>query len=89
MTRHPADESREDRDGHQETVSDPAGCSRRDVVRAGIKLAFVAPMVSTFLAEDAMAMGSNHSCYPAGHACGGATLEPCCPGLSCTALTCS
>ena len=57
--------------------------SRRKVVREGLKLVFVAPMLTTFFARDALAAGSNHSCYPAGHACGGATLEECCPGLTC------
>ena len=65
------------------------GQARRKMVRAGIKLAFVAPVVSTFLAKDAMAAGSNLSCYAAGHACDGATKENCCSGLTCTALVCS
>jgi hypothetical protein len=85
MNRNHRDDQREARSA--ETLSE-TGQTRRGIVRAGIKLAFVAPVVSTFLAEDAMAVGSNHSCYPAGHACGGATLESCCPGLTCTALTC-
>ncbi len=61
--------------------------SRRDVVRAGIKLAFVAPVISTFFAQDAMAYV--HSCYPVGHACAPGAQEPCCNGLSCTAFTCT
>lgn len=56
----------------------PSGHTRRDVVRQGVKLAFVAPVITTFFARDAMAAGSNHSCYPTGHACPGA--EPCCNG---------
>jgi hypothetical protein len=63
--------------GHRESHS------RRDVVRGGVKLVFVAPMLSTFLAERAYA--ANYSCYAQGHACvdGGPNNEPCCPGLSC------
>jgi len=61
--------------------------SRRDVVRAGIKLAFIAPVISTFFAQDAMAYVQ--SCYPAGQACGGATLEPCCNGLNCVGNVCT
>jgi len=52
--------------------------SRRDVVRAGVKLAFVAPVLSTFFARDAYA--ASYSCYPPLHACGGAGQEPCCSG---------
>lgn len=59
--------------------------TRREIVAAGIKLAFVTPLVSSFLARDAQAAGSNHSCYPAGAACGGGKAEPCCPGLFCIA----
>ncbi|MCH8251347.1 MAG: hypothetical protein IID36_02725 [Planctomycetes bacterium] len=63
--------------------------SRRDIVRRGAKLAFIAPLLTTFLAEDAYAAGSNHSCYASGHACGlGGEQEACCAGLSCTANTC-
>lgn len=74
--------------GHQieksaETDGSPALPTRRDVVRCGVKLTFVAPMVSTFFARDAYAAGSKFSCYPAGHVCPGA--EPCCSG-SCNAL---
>lgn len=61
--------------------------TRRDIVRHGMKLVFVAPVLSTFFAKDALAAGSNHSCYPVGHACGGATLEPCCNGLVCNGGT--
>lgn len=60
------------------------GVTRRDLVRQGIKIAFVAPVVTTFFARDAVAAGSNHSCYPQGHACStGGNAEPCCDGLSC------
>ncbi len=60
------------------------GVTRRDIIREGLKVAFVAPVVTTFFARDAVAAGSNHSCYPEGHAC--STLgnaEPCCDGLTC------
>ena len=61
------------------------GHSRRAVVREGVKLAFVAPVLTTFFASDARAAGSNHSCYPATHLCDGTHIgEECCPGLSCT-----
>lgn len=57
--------------------------SRRDIVRSGIKLAFVAPVLSTFFAADAYA---GYSCYPAGHTClpPGQGWEECCPGLNCS-----
>ena len=54
--------------------------SRREVVRRGVKLAFMAPVISTFFAADAQAAGSNHSCYPTGQACNGASEEGCCDG---------
>ena len=57
---------------------------RRDVLSHGVKLAFVAPVLSTFFAKDAYA--ATYSCYPAGHACPG--NEPCCNGLSCNNGTC-
>jgi hypothetical protein len=63
-----------------------AGNSRRDVMRKGVRLAFITPVLVTFFAGDARAAGSNHSCYPEGHVCNtGSDQEPCCPGLSCTA----
>lgn len=57
----------------------PAGPfhSRRAVVRQGVKLEFVAPILSTFFAREAYA--GNYSCYPAGHACPG--VELCCSGV--------
>lgn len=55
-----------------------SGHSRRDVVRTGVKLAFVAPVLSTFFAKDAYA--AEYSCYAAGRACGGAGQEDCCDG---------
>lgn len=61
--------------------------TRRDVVRAGTKLAFIAPLVLTFSASQAMAAASTQSCYPAGHACPGA--ETCCNGLNCVNGTCT
>ena len=62
-----------------ETSQEACMHSRRDVVRQGVKLAFVAPVLSTFFARDAVAAGSNHSCYPIGQACG-AHEEDCCSG---------
>lgn len=58
--------------------------SRRDVMRHGVRLAFVAPAISTFLAHEAYA--ANYSCYPTGHACGTGHNEPCCTG-SCNVFT--
>lgn len=58
--------------------------SRRDVIRSGAKLAWIVPVLLTFTAQEAYAQGSNYSCYPAGHTCGGAALEACCAGLTCT-----
>lgn len=57
--------------------------SRREVVGRGVKLAFVAPVLSTFFASQAYA--ANYSCYPVGHACEppGQGAEDCCQGLSC------
>lgn len=72
--------------------SDPTGDdrgtrqhSRREVIRRGSKLAFSAPIISTFYASQAYA--ANYSCYGEGHACGGA--EPCCGDLSCNGGECS
>jgi len=67
------------------------GCmhSRRDVVRQGMKLAFVAPVLSTFFARDAVAAGSNHSCYPDGHACGGGGQQELCCSGNCDSGTCA
>ncbi len=45
----------------------PSLHSRRDVVRRGVRLAFVAPVVSTFFASRAYA--TNYSCYPLTHTC--------------------
>ena len=59
--------------------------SRRDVIRRGSKLAFTAPIISTFYASQAYA--ANYSCYAEGHSCGGA--EPCCGDLSCNGGECS
>ena len=53
--------------------------TRRDVVRQGARLAFVAPAISTFFASQAYA--TNYSCYALGHACPGE--EPCCQDLTC------
>jgi hypothetical protein len=68
----------------QDTIT-ARGHSRRAVVREGMKLAFVAPALTTFFAREARAAGSNHSCYPEGHLCDGThTGEECCAGLQCT-----
>lgn len=58
---------------------------RRAVVRGGIKLAFAAPILSTFFASQAYA--GNYSCYALGHQCvdGGPNAEPCCAALTCQA----
>jgi hypothetical protein len=61
--------------------------SRRDLVRRGTKLAFVAPLLSSFLASEARAAHTNHSCYPVTHACPGA--EPCCSGMCGGEMMCS
>lgn len=56
--------------------------TRRDVVRGGAKLVFVAPVISTFFAHEAYA--ANYSCYPQNHVCHTTgDFEPCCGGLSC------
>lgn len=59
--------------------------SRREVLRHGGKLAFAAPILSTFYASQAYA--ANYSCYAEGHTCAGA--EPCCEDLSCNGGFCS
>ena len=51
--------------------------TRRHLLRKGVKLAFVSPIVTSFLASQARAAGSNLSCYPTGQACGD---EECCNG---------
>lgn len=66
-------------------VEPTLGPTRRDVVRAGMKLVFVPPVLSTFLAREAYAV--NYSCYGAGVPCSGAT-EPCCGTLTCIANIC-
>ncbi len=77
-----------EQDKHEVTRTTPreTGHTRRDVVRQGVKLAFVAPVLTTFFARDAQAAGSNHSCYPAGHVCrdDGSDPENCCPTLTCS-----
>lgn len=63
---------------------DPVLHTRRDVVRRGVKLAFVAPVVSTLFANQAYA--ANYSCYPLGHACDAASeakRQQCCGPLTC------
>ena len=78
-----ADETNLESDGRVDPRSAP---TRRDAVRAGLRLAFVPPVLSTFLAREAYAV--NYSCYGAGHACGGVTNEPCCGTLTCIANIC-
>ncbi|MGB2984330.1 MAG: hypothetical protein WBE26_00490 [Phycisphaerae bacterium] len=68
-----------------DALSGPTHHTRREVVRRGVKLAFVAPVLSTFFAKDAYAF--NYSCYPPGHACGVTKWEDCCTG-ECTAGVC-
>ena len=73
------------------TPDDPSGPSRRQVVRHGTKLVFVAPVLSTFFARQAHAQASgNQSCYPTGHVCndGGPNNEPCCSGGACNLGVC-
>ncbi len=76
MNEHASDNSTAD------TARNPTGLTgqtRREIVRTGVKIAFAAPVLSTFFAADAYA--ARYSCYPIGHACGAAT-EPCC-GTAC------
>ncbi|MCH9035203.1 MAG: hypothetical protein IID42_11995 [Planctomycetes bacterium] len=58
---------------------------RRAVVRGGLRLAFAAPILSTFFAAQAYA--GNYSCYVNGHQCNnpGPDPEPCCATLTCKA----
>ncbi len=66
------------------TEQPPPNPARRLVIREGLKLAFVAPVISTFYAREAYA--ASYSCYPEGHACeppGQDPPENCCPGLNC------
>ncbi len=65
-------------------VTSDKNVDRREVLRAGTKLLWVAPILSTFFASEVYA--ANYSCYPAGHACPGD--EPCCNGLACNGGTC-
>ena len=58
--------------------------SRRDMVRHGVKLAFVAPVMSTFFAGRAYA--ANYSCYPLDHGCdfdSETKRQACCDALVC------
>lgn len=57
--------------------------SRRTVVRGGLRLAFAAPILSTFFAAQAYA--GNYSCYADGHQCNdpGPDWEECCDTLTC------
>ena len=75
--------------GFAKTI-DPAGGgtgalpSRRAIVTGGVKLAFVAPVLSTFFASQAYA--ANYSCYPLGHTCDTVSegkRQQCCGALTC------
>lgn len=44
------------------------GHTRRDLIRGGVKLAFVVPVISTFFASDAVA-GTQVTCRSPGHTC--------------------
>lgn len=62
-------------------VDDPRR-SRRSLMCGGVKLAFAAPVLSTFFAAQAYA--TNYSCYAESvdKDCS-SSEEPCCPDLSC------
>ena len=66
-------------------VAEESRPTRRAVVRGGAKLAFTAPLLSTFFASQAYA--NNYSCYEQGHKCQdpGPNWEPCCDTLTCKA----
>jgi hypothetical protein len=72
-------------DGATSETAGPSdrGATRREVVRRGVRLAFVAPVISTFFARDAYA--ASYSCYPQGHVCrnDASDPEPCCDTLTC------
>ncbi len=76
MTKHQRDEVQANRQTGSAGMNQP--CSRRAVIKAGVKLAFTAPLLSTFFARDALAAGSVTSCYPDGQACG--SNAACCSG---------
>ncbi len=70
--------------GRQCADSGPTLRSRRDVVSNGVKLAFVTPVVSTFIASRAYA--ANYSCYPLDHGCdfdSESKRQACCDALVC------
>lgn len=79
---------RGDLDGAKTDADNPenSGRTRREVVRQGIRLAFIAPVISTFFARDAYA--DNYSCYQQGQVCNNdnSDPEPCCAGLTCNGL---
>ena len=63
---------------------DPTMHSRRTIVRNGVKLAFVAPVLSTFFASEAYA--ANYSCYPLAHVCDQVSetkRQQCCGTMTC------
>ena len=64
--------------------TEPSLHGRRAIVRGGVKLAFAAPVLSTFFASQAYA--TNYSCYPEGHTCDYESEEKrqaCCGTLVC------
>ena len=65
-------------------TEDSGAFTRREALRGGARLAFTAPLVSTFFANQAYA--ANYSCYGLGHLCEDIETdpEPCCAGLQCT-----
>jgi hypothetical protein len=75
-------------DNHADApLADAVDPARRSLLKRGIRAAFVLPVVTTFSAKQALAAGSNLSCYPEAHACPG--LEACCDGLVCTGGQCT
>ncbi len=61
--------------------------SRRNFLRGAVKLAYVTPAVLALNPQEALAAGSNHSCYPAGHVCPGQEL--CCDDMVCSGGVCT
>jgi len=65
--------------------------ARRDLLRRGTKLVFIAPVLMTFSAQQAHAVWTRHSCYKAGRPgapCTAGAAEPCCSGL-CFGMNCA
>jgi len=72
-----------ERPDHEQLL--PRTTSRREAVRVGLKMAFVAPLVTTFLAREARAAATRQSCSPAGAPC--TANKECCSEL-CVANAC-